>query len=129
MATQFGTLETCGPTRRSFTPGRFPTKRFDSISGAGTTRLYGSKAFSATLQLTFILNDEDTCAFLKCWDDAYGDYDTIELPDEFFAGSSPVLDCGVPDYLNWRWAEAPSVESLFPGRSRVQVNLVATLDS
>ena len=129
MATQFGTLENCGPTRRSFTPGRFPTKRFDSISGAGTTRLYGSKAFNATLQLTFILNDEDTCAFLKCWDDAYGDYDTIELPDEFFAGSSPVLDCGVPDYLNWRWAEAPSVESLFPGRSRVQVNLVATLDS
>lgn len=129
MATQFGTLETCGPTRRSFTPGRFPTKRFDSISGAGTTRLYGSKAFNATLQLTFILNDEDTCAFLKCWDDAYGDYDTIELPDEFFAGSSPVLDCGVPDYLNWKWAEAPSVESLFPGRSRVQVNLVATLDS
>ena len=129
MATQFGTLETCGPTRRSFTPGRFPTKRFDSISGAGTTRLYGSKAFNATLQLTFILNDEDTCAFLKCWDDAYGDYDTIELPDEFFAGSSPVLDCGVPDCLNWRWAEAPSVESLFPGRSRVQVNLVATLDS
>ena len=129
MATQFGTLETCGPTRRSFTPGRFPTKRFDSITGAGTTRLYGSKAFNATLQLTFILNDEDTCAFLKCWDDAYGDYDTIELPDEFFAGSSPVLDCGVPDYLNWRWAEAPSVESLFPGRSRVQVNLVATLDS
>lgn len=129
MATQFGTLETCGPTRRSFKPGRFPTKRFDSISGAGTTRLYGSKAFNATLQLTFILNDEDTCAFLKCWDDAYGEYDTIELPDKFFAGSSPVLDCGVPDYLNWKWAEAPSVESLFPGRSRVQVNLVATLDS
>ncbi len=129
MATSFGQLDTCGPTRRSFTPGRYATKRFNSISGAGSTRLYGSKAFEAQLQLSFILNDEDTCTFLKCWNDAYGDYDTLDLPKEFFAGSSPILDCGVPDYLNWRWADAPSVESILPGRSRVQINLVATLDS
>ena len=129
MATSFGQLDTCGPTRRSFTPGRYATKRFNAISGSGTTRLYGSKAFDATLQLTFLLNDEDTCTFLKCWNDAYGDYDTLDLPEEFFAGSSPILDCGVPDYLNWRWADAPSVESILPGRSRVQINLVATLDS
>ena len=129
MATSFGQLDTCGPTSRSFTPGRYATKRFNSISGAGTTRLYGSKAFDAQLQLTFILNDNDTCAFLKCWDNAYGDYDTLVLPSQFLAGSSPILDCGVPDYLNWRWADAPSVESILPGRSRVQINLVATLDS
>lgn len=129
MTTSFGTLETCGPTRRTFVPGRFATKRFASISGAGTTRLYGSKAFDAQLQMTFVLSDADTCAFLKCWDSAYGDYDTITLPAEFLAGASSVLDCGVPDYLNWRWADAPSVESLFPGRSRVQVNLIATLDA
>ena len=129
MATSFGQLDTCGPTSRSFTPGRYATKRFNSISGAGTTRLYGSKAFDAQLQLTFILNDNDTCAFLKCWDNAYGDYDTLVLPSQFLAGSSPILDCGVPTYLNWRWADAPSVESILPGRSRVQINLVATLDS
>jgi len=129
MATSFSTLETCGPTRRSFIPGKFATKRFKSISGSSTTRLYGSKAFDAQLQMTFMLNDADTCAFLKCWDDAYGDYDTINLPEEFFAGASSVLDCGVPEYLNWRWAEAPSVESLLPGRSRVQINLIATLDA
>ena len=128
MATSFGQLETCGPTRRTFVPAQFATKRFSSISGAGTTRLYGSKAFDAQLRITLLLNDDDTCTVLKCWDDAYGTYDTIELPEEFLAGSSPVLDCGVPDYLNWRWAEAPSVESILPGRSRVQINLVATLD-
>lgn len=128
MATSFGALKTCGPTRRTFTPGQFATKRFTSISGAGSTRLYGSKAFDATLQLDFLLDDSDTCAFLKCWDNAKGTYDTLDLPDEFLAGSSPILDCGVPTYLNWRWAEAPSVESLLPGRSRVQVNLIATLD-
>ena len=129
MATSFPRLDTCGPTSRSFQPGRFSTKRFNSISGSGTTRLYGSKAFDATLQLTFLLNDSDTCAFLTCWNDAYGDYDTIDLPEEFFAGSSSVLDCGIPDYLNWRWAEAPSVQSILPGRSRVEVKLIATLDA
>ena len=129
MATAFGSLDTCGPTRRSFTPGRYATKRFNSISGAGTTRLYGSKAFDATLQMSFLLNDADTCAIMKCWNDAYGGYDILTLPDEFFAGSSSVLDCTIPDYLNWRWAEPPSVESILPGRSRVQINLVATLDA
>lgn len=129
MTTSFGELNTCGPTQRTFVPGQYATKRFTSISGAGTTRLYGSKAYDAQLRITLILNDSDTCTVLKCWDDAYGTYDTIELPDEFLVGSSPVLDCGVPDYLNWRWTEAPSVESILPGRSRVQINLVATLDA
>ena len=129
MTTSFGQLDTCGPTKRTFVPGQYATKRFASISGAGTTRLYGSKAFDAQLRITLLLNDEDTCTVLKCWDDAYGTYDTIELPEEFLAGSSPILDCGVPEYLNWRWAEAPSVESILPGRSRVQINLVATLDA
>ena len=129
MSISFGTLDTCGPTRRKFVPGVFATKRFNSISGAGTTRLYGSKASDAQLQLTFVLNDADTCTILSCWDAAYGEYNTIVIPSEFLAGASPVLDCGVPDYLNWRWAEAPSVESLLPGRSRVQVNLIATLDA
>ena len=129
MTTSFGQLDTCGPTKRTFTPGQYATKRFASISGAGTTRLYGSKAFDAGLRLTFILSDDDTCVVMKCWHDAYGTYDTIELPDEFFAGSSALLDCSIPDYLNWRWAEEPSVESVLPGRSRVQINLIATLDS
>ncbi len=129
MAISFGSLDTCGPTQRSFTPGKFPTKRFNSISGAGTTRLYGSKEFDASMSMSFLLNDADTCTFMQCWRDAKGSYDTITLPDSFFAGASNVLDCTIPSYLNWRWAEPPSVESLLPGRSRVQVNLVATLDA
>jgi hypothetical protein len=128
MATSFGALETCGPTRRTFSPGVFATKRFTSISGAGSTRLYGSKATAAELSLTFLANDNDVNAFFKCWYDAYGDYDVLDLPPEFFEGSSPILDSGVPEYLNWRWADAPSVESLFPGKSRVQVKFTATLD-
>ena len=129
MAISFGALTTCGPTLRSFKPGQFATKRFTSVSGAGSTRLYGSKAFDATMQLSFLLDDADTCSMLKCWDDAKGTYDTLILPSTFFAGASSVLDCAIPDYLKWKWAQAPSVESLFPGRSRVQINLIATLES
>jgi hypothetical protein len=129
MAVSFGVLDTCGPTKRTFSPGSYATKRFSTISGAGTTRLYGSKGFDATLRMTFLLNDDDTCAVLECWHDARGTYDVLGLPEEFLAGAGPTLDCGVPDYLNWRWAEAPSVESILPGRSRVQINLVATLDA
>ncbi len=128
MAVAFGELATCGPTKRTFNPGNYATKRYTSISGAGTTRLYGSKGFDASLQLSFMLDDEDTCKVMQCWHDAKGTYDTLILPEEFFAGSNNLLDCGVPDYLNWRWAEAPSVESVLPNRSRVQINLVATLD-
>ena len=28
--------------------------------------------------LTFVLNDADTCTMLKCWDDAYGEFDTLD---------------------------------------------------
>ncbi len=129
MATSFDPLETCGPTSRSFTPGQFATKRFTSISGAGSTRLYGSKAFDASLQLSFLLSSADTFAFIKCWDDAYGEFDVIDLPFVFWAGSGPFLDDAVPDYLNWRWDGPPSVESIIPGRNRVQIKLKATLDS
>ena len=124
----FGTLETCGPIERRFTPGNFPTRRFNSISGAGRTRIYGSKQFDAELELAFVLNDADTCTFLRAWDDAKGSFESLDLPEQFFVGSSELLDCGIPDYLEWRWAEKPSVQSLIPGRSRVQVRLVATLD-
>ncbi len=129
MSTSFAPLETCGPSSRTFTPGVYATKRFTSINGAGVTRLYGSKAFDAQLQMSFLLNDADTSAFLKCFDDAKGDYDTVILPDEFYAGANSVLDSAIPSYLNWKWAEAPQVESLLPGRSRVQAKFTATLDS
>ena len=128
MTVAFAVLDTCGPTKRTFKPGIFATKRFTSISGAGTTRIYGSKATEAQLQMTFMVNDRDLNTILKCWNDALGEYYILELPAVFFEGAGSSLDAGVPEYLNWRWAEAPSVESLFPGRSRVQVNFTATLD-
>jgi len=116
------------PTRRSFTPGEYPTKRFDSISGAGTTRLYGSKASNATLDLEFLLDDTNTEAVLQSWHDSLGGAKVLTLPATLFEGMNGPED-QIPNYLNWRWAQVPSVQSVFPGRSRIEASLVATLDS
>jgi len=124
-AVQFPALR---PTSRTYTPGSFPTKRFNSINGAGVTRIYGSKSFDASLRMQFLLSDEDTRLVIDCWHEAKGDYTPLTLNSEVYAGITEDLQGGIPTYLNWRWAEAPSVESLFPGRSRVTVNLLATLD-
>ena len=119
---------TISPTRRRFTPGEYPIKRFDSISGAGVTRLYGSKAFNATLNLEFLLDDVGTEAVLQSWHDSMGGAKVLTLPTELFEGMNGP-EGQIPNYLNWRWAQVPSVQSIVPGRSRIQASLVATLDS
>ena len=115
------------PTRRSFTPGEYPTKRFNSISGAGTTRIYGSKAFDATLDLEFLLNDTDTQLILQSWHDSLGGSKTLTLPDSVFEGMHGP-ESQIPSYLKWRWSKTPQVESLQPNRSRISVRLIGTLD-
>jgi len=117
------------PSRRSYTPGKYPTKRFASISGAGSTRLYGSKAFDATLEMEFMAADAELTDLLNSWHDSKGGAELLQLPDSLFEGMEYGLRKQIPAYLNWRWAEMPSVESLFPGRSRVRVQLIATLDA
>ena len=116
------------PTRRSWTPGQFPTKRFTAINGAGKTRLYGSKAFDSKLSLEYLLDDSELAELLACYTAARGPYDQLTLPPETFIGFSPQVLAEIPDYLTWRWSDTPTVESVSPGRTRVRVNLVGTLD-
>jgi|TARA_B100000073_G_scaffold303725_1_gene271940 hypothetical protein len=116
------------PTRRSYTAPKFPTKRFDSISGAGVTRLYGSKSFGAQLQLEFNQNDEGTRQFLDCYEAARGNFGTLNLPAQIFDGMTAELQASIPNQLSWRFAGTPQVESLFPNRSRIRVTLAGTLD-
>jgi len=115
------------PTRRSFTPGEYPTRRFSSISGAGTTRLYGSKAFDATLDLEFLLNDLDTNLLLQSWHDSLGGAKTMTLPHSIFEGMHGP-ESQIPSYLSWRWSQTPEVQSVQPNRSRIKVRLIGTLD-
>ena len=125
MATPYPML--C-PTRRSWTPGEFATKRFNAINGAGRTRIYGSAAFDATLRLEYLLGDDELAELLTCYRLARGSFDELDLPTEVFSGLSQEVLAEIPDYLTWRWSDTPTIESVAPGRSRVRVNLVGTLD-
>lgn len=117
------------PVQRSYTPGSYATKQFSSINGASVTRLYGSKAFNAELSLTFVLGDAALEELLQSYHSSYGGAQTLTLPSRVFDGLTSGVKDQIPPYLNWRWAEEPSIESLLPGRSRVQVRLTATLDA
>ena len=116
------------PVSRRFTAAKFPTKRFTSISGAGTTRLYGSKAFDAELDVQFLVDSDTLTAIIDNWDASYGTYLPVELPPPVFAGNGELLDAIVPEYLEWHWAEEPTVESVNPDYHRVTVKLVAHLE-
>lgn len=131
MATNFPAYK---PVSRTFTPAKFPTKRFASINGAGTTRLYGSKAFDAKLDLEFTLDDTAVEAIIKCWNDAYGSYDSLNVPEEIFSGMNTALYDSVASdlsHLKWRWDEGgpPTIQGLSPSLSRVSVRLIATLET
>lgn len=122
MATAFPEIS---PTSRRYNPGQFPTKRFSAINGAGFTRLFGSKAFDAELDCEFILNDTQLMELVNCYTTAKGANDTLVLPTAMFSG----MDSSVfPNYLSWRWAETPSIETVQNGLSRVSVRLIATLE-
>ena len=125
MATPFPAL--C-PTQREFTPGQYPTRRFNAINGAGRTRIYGTAAFDATLNLQYVLSDAGLAELLECWHEARGGFDELLLPAEIYAGFSADVEAQFQDYLVWRWADVPQVSSLAPGRSSVRVSLIGTLD-
>jgi hypothetical protein len=112
------------PVRRSYTPGRYQTKRFESVSGAGTTRLYGSKAFDAQIQLEYIADDATVQAFADSWHEAMGSYIPISVPASVFGKYQYVF----PPYLEWRWAEEPSFSTIQPNLTRVNVKLIGTLE-
>ena len=116
------------PVSRRFKAAEFPTKRFTSISGAGTTRLYGSKGFDATLDVQFLVDDDSLVAIVDNWESSMGTYLPVTLPPSVIAGNDDLLDELVPDYLEWHWAEPPTVESVNLGLHRVTVKLIAHLE-
>jgi len=116
------------PTSRRFTAGRFPTRRFNSISGAGTTRLYGSKAFDSQLQLEFVVDDASAKEIFDNYYEAKGPIERVILFPTVTNGNEDLFGSLNPEYLEWRWANEPVIESLQPNLSRVSVNLVCRLE-
>ena len=125
MATEFPNV--C-PQSRRFTAGKYAVKRFNSISGASSTRLYGSQPFDAQLQLDYLLDDQEMAQFLASWHVSKGGAGIVLLGTAIYGGIDPALIAQMKSY-SWRWSAAPQVESVLPGRSRIQVSLIGTLDA
>ena len=113
------------PKSRNYTPGVFATKRYESLSGAGSTRLYGSKPFDSKLSLEFECGDEEVQMFFNSWYSRYGDYKHLNLPEAYFAGMPKgIFACG----LEWHWDSEPKITSVQPHWSRVKVEFVGRLE-
>ena len=115
------------PTGRQFTPGNFPSKSYNSQSGAEVRILYGSRRVNATLSLSYSnVQDASAESFLNDYLDQLGTFRTFTLPTSVFegwSGSSSSLDA--PSGTRWRYDSQPQVQSVRPGISSVTVALRA----
>lgn len=108
-------------------PGDYPVKTFKAQSGKESRILYGSQRSGGELQLTFEnITNADANSFITHYDETQGTYATFTLPANIYVGSSQA-------YFNagtgtaWRYAEQPTVTSVYTDRSSVTVRLVAVL--
>ena len=120
------------PTSRKFIAPRWPTKAFVSQAGTTTRRLYGSKPAQADLQLTYRnITDNQASAIVEHYQSLKGPMVKAALPSETWEGASPNLrkQFDVSDYadVDWYFASAPTVDSVFPGVSTVQVKLIGEI--
>lgn len=116
------------PRSRRLNPGKYATKTFTAINGASSSRLYGDRAFEASLSLEYNCYDNQGAALIQCFHSSYGGFLPLELPAEVWAGMGNDLKAQVPSYLAWKFASEPQVETLFPGRSKITVELIGRLE-
>lgn len=114
------------PTARDFTPGDWPVKTFNAQSGAEVRILYGDTRTKMELSLSYDnVPDAQAEQFLTHYDEVKGSYLTFDLSDAAktgWLGNATAIDAG--NVNKWRYADAPQVTAVRPGRSSIRVNLV-----
>lgn len=121
------------PSTRSFTSLGVAITSTVSQSGVVSKRAWSNKPSKADLKLTFEnIPDSEAAAILQTYNAANGSATEIYLPDLVFAGMSAELQTQWKNYLTaagMRWffsdTNPPSLESAFPGRSTMEVVMVA----
>lgn len=121
---------TLRPTSRDFSAGDYPVKTFKAQNGVEARILYGSKRTGMEISLGYD-NISDTTAddFVAHFDEVKGTFDTFTLPTDVLTGwqgAASALDASGTGN-RWRYAEAPAVTSVRPGKSSVQIRLVGVL--
>ena len=131
MAVTFPNIE---PTSRSFSAPKWPTSGITSQSGVTTRRLWGSRPSQAQLSLNFAnITDDNAALILAAYNDAKGATTDLTLPSILFNGASTNLANWLSTFstgagMKWFFSEEPpTVESIAPGRSSVNLRLIAEL--
>ena len=115
------------PSGRNFDAGDYPIKTYRSQSGVETRILYGSRRTGAQLDLSFSnISDADANSFVTHYEEVKGTYNTFTLSTNATSGWSPgTFNIGTGNA--WRYASPPQITNVKPGRSSVEIKLVAVL--
>jgi hypothetical protein len=122
------------PSSRSYAPGKYPISEFAALNGAKTRVIYGNRRSDAELSLGFQnITDAQAASVLAHYEliTPTGDWASFSTNDGAAGASAPLADylreVGGSG-LRWRYADAPSITSVHPGRSTVSVKFVGQLD-
>jgi hypothetical protein len=121
------------PTARAYSPGSYPKNEFQALNGAVSILRYGNRRSQSELSLSFDNITDDNAALILA------NYEKQMSGDNWitFTAANGLKGAGASlaaymaetaSGLRWRYAEPPSVESVFPGRSSVRIKFVANLD-
>ena len=121
------------PTSRSYNAGEFPQTVFEAQNGATSVVRFGNRRVNSELNLTFAnISDEDAEKILSNYERVNRNWDHVTFSiNDGAVGSKDGLqfyfrerDSG----LRWRYAEPPTVQSVFPGISTVSCRFQGFLD-
>ena len=126
---------TIKPTSRSYSPGKFPQSEFAALNGTKTRVMFGNRRCDAELSLGFQnITDAQAAEVLAHYEaiTPVDDWTSFSAKDGAAGADAPLAvylrEVGGSG-LRWRYADAPSVSSVKPGLSTVQVKFVGDLDS
>jgi len=121
------------PTSRSYDPGNWPVRTYNSQDGTEIRFLYGSKRSNLKLSLVYAnISDRVAEEFLLHYNETMGTYLTFAFSHDarmaLLAGWRGIDDIFHTQFgSNWRYAEPPRLESVRPWVSTVSVTLVEVL--
>jgi hypothetical protein len=125
------TFPAYAPSRRQFNPGTYPQKSYRSLAGVVVKRTFGNRPSGATLSLDFNnIADDKVVAILNHYRDQTAINRRFRITATTMAGLNSSLTAlvdGSIDNLRWEYNQPPSVDSVRPGISRVQVQLIGEI--
>lgn len=131
MAVAFPNLK---PSSRSYTAGAYPQTEFQAQNGAVSVVRFGSRRVNSELTLGFQnITDDQAVLILQNYEQVNRVWDNVTFTgNDAAAGASGSLQGYLREVggsgLRWRYAEAPSLTSVSPGRSTVQCKFIGVLD-